>query len=66
MKETAFKIGEDIGLLFQLADEFLDVKGSIKKIGKPIKQDVKGKSTLISILGFKNFMILLLNYSQKY
>ncbi len=54
-KKQLSKIGEDIGLLFQLADDFLDVKGSLKKIGKPIKQDVKkGKSTLISIIGFKN------------
>tara|TARA_B100001741_G_C16405965_1_gene529244 strand:- start:40 stop:915 length:876 start_codon:yes stop_codon:yes gene_type:complete len=48
------KLGEDIGLLFQLADDFLDVKGSKEKTGKSIKKDKKkGKSTLIKILGIE-------------
>tara|TARA_Y100000591_G_C21715226_1_gene635739 strand:+ start:136 stop:1011 length:876 start_codon:yes stop_codon:yes gene_type:complete len=48
------KLGEDIGLLFQLADDFLDVKGSKKNTGKSIKKDEKkGKSTLIKNLGIK-------------
>ena len=39
-------LGEEIGLLFQLADDFLDIKGSKKLVGKPIKKDnKKGKST---------------------
>ena len=47
-------LGEDIGLLFQLADDFLDIKGSKKIAGKPIKKDKKkGKSTLISIMGYE-------------
>ena len=49
------KIGEEIGLLFQFADDFLDVRGSKKKAGKPIKKDKKkGKSTLINLMGYKN------------
>ncbi len=49
------KIGEEIGLLFQLADDFLDIKGSKKLVGKPIKKDnKKGKSTLINLMGTKN------------
>ncbi len=48
------KIGEEIGLLFQLADDFLDIKGSKKLIGKPIKKDKKkGKSTLIDLIGYR-------------
>tara|TARA_Y100000591_G_scaffold281889_1_gene261951 strand:- start:1220 stop:2092 length:873 start_codon:yes stop_codon:yes gene_type:complete len=48
------KIGEDIGFLFQLADDFLDIKGSKKLVGKPTKKDKKkGKSTLINLLGYK-------------
>ena len=48
------KIGEEIGLLFQLADDFLDIKGSKKIIGKPIKKDKKkGKSTLINLIGYR-------------
>ena len=37
----ALDIIEEIGLLFQLADDILDVKGSKKLIGKPIKKDKK-------------------------
>ena len=49
------KLGEDIGLLFQLSDDFLDLKGSKKLVGKPLKKDKKkGKSTLISLMGLQN------------
>ena len=49
------KLGEDIGLLFQLADDFLDLRGNKKLIGKPIKKDKKkGKSTLINLIGYEN------------
>ena len=48
------QIGEDIGLLFQLADDFLDVRGDKKLVGKPIKKDKKkGKSTLINLIGYE-------------
>ena len=48
------KIGEDVGLLFQLTDDFLDIKGSSKLVGKPIKKDKKkGKSTLVNLLGYE-------------
>ena len=63
-KEKNFfgKLGEEIGLLFQLADDILDVKGSKKLVGKPIKKDKKkGKSTLIHLLGYKNTI----NYANK-
>ena len=63
-KEKNFfgKLGEEIGLLFQLADDILDVKGSKKLVGKPIKKDKKkGKSTLIILLGYKNAI----NYAYK-
>jgi len=40
--------------LFQLADDFLDIKGSKKLVGKPIKKDKKkGKSTLINLMGYE-------------
>ena len=35
------KIGEDIGLLFQLADDFLDIKGKSKYTGKTVNKDKK-------------------------
>ncbi len=48
------KLGEQIGLLFQLSDDFLDVKGSKKLLGKQIKKDnKKGKSTLINLMGLE-------------
>ena len=53
-KRTLGSLGEDIGLLFQLADDFLDIKGSKKLVGKPTKKDKKrGKSTLINLMGYK-------------
>ena len=55
-KENFFlgNVGEDIGLLFQFTDDFLDVKGSKKLVGKLIKKDnKKGKSTLLNIMGYK-------------
>ena len=49
------KIGLDIGLLFQIVDDFLDYSGSEKKIGKKTGKDKKkGKATLISLLGYEN------------
>ena len=48
-------IGSDIGLLFQVADDLIDHKGSIKIAGKKTGKDKKkGKATLISLLGYKN------------
>ena len=53
-RELLGKLGEDIGLLFQLADDSLDIKGSKKMVGKPTKKDnKKGKSTLINLLGYE-------------
>ncbi len=48
-------IGADIGLLFQVADDLIDHKGSVKIAGKKTGKDKKkGKATLISLLGYKN------------
>jgi len=47
-------IGEELGLLFQIADDLLDIKGYKKNTGKPVKKDKKkGKSTLIKLFGYK-------------
>jgi farnesyl diphosphate synthase len=58
-------LGEEIGLLFQLADDFIDIKGSKKIAGKVIQKDKKkGKSTIISLIGYKkahNFANILKN-----
>ncbi len=48
-------IGADIGLLFQVADDLIDNKGSLLIAGKKTGKDkTKGKATLISLLGHKN------------
>ena len=48
-------IGADIGLLFQVADDLIDYKGSLLIAGKKTGKDKKkGKATLISLLGYKN------------
>ena len=52
------KIGSDIGLLFQIADDLIDYSGKTKKVGKKTNKDLKqGKATLISLLGYKNTII---------
>jgi len=49
------KIGSDIGLLFQIADDLIDHRGDPRKAGKKTNKDSKkGKATLISLLGYKN------------
>ena len=49
------KIGSDIGLLFQIADDLIDYSGNSQKVGKKTNKDLKkGKATLISLLGHKN------------
>jgi len=70
-------LGEEIGLLFQLADDFIDIKGSLKLSGKSLRKDKKkGKSTLISLKGYeksykfainlkKNILRKLLKYGKK-
>ena len=48
-------IGSDIGLLFQVADDLIDYRGSLLIAGKKTGKDKKkGKATLISLLGHKN------------
>ena len=42
-KEFFGRLGEEVGLLFQLSDDFLDLRGSKKLVGKPIKKDKKRK-----------------------
>ena len=63
-KEIKFfeSIGANIGLLFQIADDLIDFKGSSKVAGKITGKDKKkGKATLISLLGYQNAI----KYSDK-
>ena len=59
-------LGEEIGLLFQLADDFLDKKGSKYLVGKPVKKDNKqGKSTLLNLMGEKKAYLYANNLKKK-
>ena len=67
-KEKFFlkNLGEEIGLLFQLADDFLDTKGSSKLLGKLVKKDdKKGKSTLLNLMGEKKAYLYANNLKKK-
>ena len=67
-KEIFFlsNLGEEIGLLFQLADDFLDIKGSKKLAGKSVKKDSKkGKSTLLNLIGEKKAYMYAHNLKKK-
>ena len=65
-KKSLSNLGEEIGLLFQLSDDFLDKKGSKKLVGKPVKKDnKKGKSTLLSIMGEKKAYTYANNLKKK-
>ena len=60
------KLGEDIGLLFQLADDAIDFKGSTKLAGKSTKKDQKkGKSTVISLIGYEKANSFALKLKKK-
>jgi len=67
-KEKNFlsNLGNEVGLLFQLADDFLDKKGSKHLVGKSVKKDnKKGKSTLLSIMGEKKAYLYANNLKKK-
>ena len=51
-KDMSF-IGQELGFLFQIADDLLDIKGNKSYVGKPVNKDKKkGKSTLIKLMGY--------------
>ena len=55
IKKDLSQIGLQIGLLYQISDDLIDVRGNSKKVGKPTKKDIKrGKATLINLLGYNN------------
>jgi farnesyl diphosphate synthase len=59
-------LGEEVGLLFQLADDFLDIKSTKKLAGKSVKKDKKkGKSTLLNLMGEKKAYLYAYNLKKK-
>ena len=52
--EKIEKIGEDIGLAFQIQDDILDVTSSLEVLGKPVHSDEKNeKTTYITLEGIE-------------
>jgi farnesyl diphosphate synthase len=65
-KKFLSNLGEEIGVLFQLADDFLDKKGSSKLVGKLVKKDnKKGKSTLLNLMGEEKAYLYANNLQKK-
>ena len=51
-RKKFYRIGKEIGILYQIADDLIDLKGNIKIVGKITQKDKQmGKSTLLSQLG---------------
>ena len=55
IKKDLSQIGLQLGLLYQISDDLIDIRGNNNKDGKPTKGDIKrGKATLINLLGYNN------------
>ena len=60
------KIGHDIGLLFQIADDLIDFKEDSQNIRKTTKiYKNGGKPTLINLLGYKETLVFANNLKNK-
>ena len=65
-REMLKKIGQDIGLLFQISDDLIDFKGDSKIVGKPTRRDKnKGKPTLVNLFGYNKTLNFANNLKKK-
>jgi len=54
MRENLRMYAHDLGLIFQITDDLLDVESTTEKLGKTVGKDVKdGKKTLVSLMGIE-------------
>jgi len=66
LAQTFRDLGIKIGLLFQIADDFLDKYGKSETLGKPTQQDEsKGKNTLIVHLGEEKTKALIIDLKSE-
>ena len=65
IRNTLKEIGLEIGLLYQIADDLIDIKGDSKIVGKPTKNDIKkGKATLVNLLGYDDALYFAKNLKK--
>lgn len=63
---TLSKIGRNVGLMFQIKDDILDVEGDFLTIGKKVGSDEQNsKSTYVSLLGLDESKKLLTEIEQQ-
>jgi geranylgeranyl diphosphate synthase type II len=54
LRASLTRLGEKIGLAFQIKDDILNVCGDPSKLGKPVKTDERGgKATYVSLFGME-------------
>lgn len=52
LRQCLRNYAHDLGLAFQIADDLLDVEGTVEEVGKAVQKDATaGKATFVSILG---------------
>jgi farnesyl diphosphate synthase len=51
-RDALRRYAHDLGLSFQIADDLLDVEGTMEETGKAVGKDAEaGKATFVSIMG---------------
>lgn len=64
--EVMAKYGEKLGIIFQIVDDILDIKGDEQLLGKPVGSDQKNvKMTFPSLYGYQNSIKYVNKLSQE-
>ncbi|WP_100404749.1 polyprenyl synthetase family protein [Bacillus solitudinis] len=60
------QFARELGLIFQIKDDILDIEGDVGSIGKPVgSDDENNKSTYPSLLGMEETKVLLIKHTLK-